>query len=82
MERLTFKQYKPVKGFPVQDAILEITRLAKCHKGIVFKIWNIHGNETIYQIKAAIKQGEVKNILPYLLTFLKNEKTKNQHIEK
>jgi hypothetical protein len=73
MERLTFKQYKPVKekGYPFQKTCAELAKLSGLPFGLMLALWCKHGNR-IDQILGEIKAGEIKDIKKYLMWNLKN----------
>lgn len=61
------------RGYPVQDAILELARLGGLHKGMVFKVWQKQGNDFIFTTLSQYKQGEIKNLKPFILMNLKKQ---------
>jgi hypothetical protein len=65
------QKIKPKKGYPVQDSILYLATYSGLSKGIVFKLWSIHGNEFIFETESKYKQGEIKNLKAFLLSKLK-----------
>lgn len=75
--KLNFDKYKtpPKKKAPTyewQEICLEIHTITGVHKGICFKLWNVHG-WGIRRILGEIKAGEIPNPQAYLRWLLKND---------
>ena len=70
---ISFAKHKPKRGYPVQDSIINLANSAGISKGLVFKLWNLYGNDFIFETESKYKQGEIKNLKAFLLYKLKKD---------